>query len=276
MRIGFIGAGIMGSRMAANLAKEHDVRIWNRDAAKAAAVPGCTPVASIAELEAPIVLSMLAHPDAVDAVKDEILASLDGGLWVDCSTVNPAFARRIAKEANERNVRFVDAPVAGSAVPAAKGELVTLVGGDENDVVEAQPIFDIVGKRTIHAGPVGAGASLKLVVNTLLGASMAAFAEALKLGEAEGLDRGFLLDLLPDLPVTAPIVALKRERLKRDDYSVEFPAEWMAKDLRLALETAKELGAELPLANLLAGAYARLPKRDDFSAIVRGGSRSGS
>jgi len=194
-----------------------------------------------------------------------------GSLWVDCSTVDPAFVGEMAAAASARGVRYLDAPVAGSKVPAEKGELLFLVGGDVAEVAQAAPLFAVMGKRTLHAGPVGSGASLKLCNNLMLGAAMLAFGEAIAAGRAMGLDEEILLETLTTSPVSAPFLALKRDKVRDADWAVEFPLKHQLKDLHLLLETAYAAGLPLPLAAAAKERYNDARARGlgdaDFSAV---------
>ena len=282
MKIAFIGLGIMGSRMAKNLVKKYpDLTVYNRtrSAADELVKMGATAAASAAEAvkEADVVFTMLSTPGVV---KD--LAFGDSGfvkhmkrdaLWIDCTTVDPGFSRDVASKARSHNVRFIDAPVAGSKIPAEKGELVFLVGGAAHDMQEVQSCLDLMGSKTIHAGDTGMGTSLKMLVNSLLAQSMAVFAESVVLGEKMGFARNFLLEFLPALPVTAPFLKSKAEKIKSNDYSVEFPLEWMQKDLHLLGLTAYDNGVPQFMASVAGEIYASAKAegfaRDDFSAIIK-------
>jgi 3-hydroxyisobutyrate dehydrogenase-like beta-hydroxyacid dehydrogenase len=281
MRIGFIGLGIMGSRMAARLvAAGHVPTVFNRTAGKADALvqAGATeaPSAADAARGADVVITVLSDPAAVREVAvgegGFLPAMRAGALWIDCSTIDPATARGMAAAAAERAVRYLDAPVAGSKVPAEKGELLFVAGGEVNDIAEAAPLFEAMGRATIHAGPVGAGASLKLCNNLLLGAAMLAFAEALAAGKAMGLDQDVLLEALGNSPAAAPILKLKADKVRNADWSPEFPLKHQHKDLHLLLQTAYEAGLPLPLAAAAKERYgdARAAEMGDldFSAVV--------
>src|SRR4051812_31074565 len=192
MKIGFIGLGIMGSRMAANLQNYgYDLVVFNRTRAKAQQLieRGASFAESPASLarEVDVVFTMLAHPDAVREAAlgdDGFLHHLRGdAFWVDCSSVNPSFTNEMAAAAATRRIRFVDAPVTGSAPVADLGKLVFWVGADPDDLERIRPLLLCMGNRIVHVGGHGMGTSMKMVVNLLLGIDMAAFAEALALGE---------------------------------------------------------------------------------------------
>ncbi|NDJ34121.1 MAG: NAD(P)-dependent oxidoreductase [Chloroflexi bacterium] len=253
--IGFIGLGIMGSRMAANLIDAgHTLTVHNRTAGKAApllehgAQWAETP-AGVAQ-GAEIVFTMLAHPQAVEGMLGFLPALPDNTLWVDCSTTNPSFARRMAAEASANGHRFIDAPVAGSKKQAAAGELVFICGGAQADIDEARPLFEAMGSRVAHVGEAGMGVSMKVVVNFLLASSMAAFAEGVALGQALGIPREALLRTIIGGPVAAPYLSGKQPKFESGDYSAEFPLKWMHKDLHMVAETAYEAGVPMPAAAL--------------------------
>jgi len=281
MKIGFIGLGIMGSRMAANLQKAgHSVVVHNRTREKAepllshGATWADTPAELAAQVE--IIFTMLANPEAVQEAalgKDGFLSALASGhMWVDCSTVNPSFSMEMAAQAHALGIRFLDAPVTGSKGPAALGKLIFWVGGDTADLEECRPLFECMGNRIVHGGGHGMGASLKMVMNQLLGTTMAAFAEGLVLGKSLGLPLEILFEALLGGPLTAPFVAGKRERIENENFEdADFLLRWLQKDLHLASVSAYETGVSMPLTNVAKEIY-RFAIREgdgdkDFSAI---------
>jgi 3-hydroxyisobutyrate dehydrogenase/glyoxylate/succinic semialdehyde reductase len=279
-RVGFIGLGAMGSRMAGNLQSSGcDLVVYNRTRDKASSLVSNgaswadTP-AAVAE-QAEILFTMLAHPAAVEEAalgQDGFLYQLrPQALWVDCSTVNPSFSREMASEAQARKVRFLDAPVAGSREPAARGELVFFVGGDPADLEACRLLLETMGSKIVHVGGHGMGSALKMVNNLLLASSMAAFAEGLVLGQALGISQQNLLDFLLGTPLVAPYLAGKREKIERGDYAAQFPLQWMLKDLHLAAVSAHEAAVALPLANAAKEIYQLAARhgsaQQDFSAI---------
>lgn len=280
MKFGFIGLGIMGSRMAANAqAAGHELVVHNRTQSKAddlvanGALWAETPAAVAKEVD--VLITMLAHPEAVEATalgEDGFLQALPANaLWIDCSTVNPSFSRRMAQAAAAHNVRFLDAPVAGSKNQAANAELIFIVGGESEDLDKARPLLETMGRAINHVGAHGMGTSLKVVVNMLLATAMATFAEGMALGESLGLPQEMLLNILVGGPVVAPFVAGKQTKLATGDYDPEFPLQWMHKDLQMASITAYETGVALPLANASKELYQMAVQNGlgdaDFSAI---------
>ena len=281
MKIGFIGLGIMGGRMAANLQKHgHSLVLFNRTREKAepliaeGAKWADSPAALAPQVE--VIFTMLAHPDAVEQAAlgpDGFLRHLGSDkMWIDCSTVNPSFSRKMALEANIKGVGFLDAPVTGSKGQAELAKLTFWVGGEPSDLEASRPLLECMGNRIIHCGGQGMGTSLKMVMNQLLGTAMAAFAEGLVLGESLGLSRKVLFEALTGAPAVAPFLALKRERIENRNYEpADFPLRWLQKDLHLAAVSAYETGAAMPLTNAAKELY-RLAIRDgrgseDFSAI---------
>jgi glyoxylate/succinic semialdehyde reductase len=283
MKIGFIGMGIMGSRMAANLLKKgHELVLYNRTREKAKPLldQGAAWADTPADLgrQVPVIITMLSKPDAVAEValhgKHSFLdAMLPDSLWIDCSTVNPSFSRLMAGEAAARKIGFLDAPVAGSKGPAGAGQLVFFVGGRSEDVDAARPLLEAMGKAVWPMGGHGMGSAMKMVNNIILGQAMTAFCEALAFGESLGMTKQAMLETLATSPVTAPFLNTKRQKFEKADYSVEFPLQWMYKDLHLASETAFEIGAALPGMNAAKELYALAVRNgmaeEDFMAVYK-------
>src|SRR5437762_14125966 len=280
MKIGFIGLGIMGSRMAENLQKHgYPLVVFNRTRAKAEPLLG--PCGTFSDSPAKpaepgdSLFTMLAHPDAVEQAALGANGFLDhlrsNALWVDCSSVNPSFSKKMAAESARREVHFVDAPVTGSAAPAAEGKLIFWVGADTADLERIRPLLLCMGNKIVHAGGNGMGTSIKMVVNLLLGTGMAAFAEAMALGEGLGLSSKMLFDSLLGTAAVAPFLTAKREKIESGNYEAEFPLRWMQKDMHLASVSAYESGVAMPITDVSKEMYL-LAMRDghatqDFSAI---------
>lgn len=282
MKIAFLGLGIMGSRMAANLLKNKvELTVFNRSEAprKELGAKGANVADSFTSAVegADIVFSMLSTPDVVKEImfgEKGCLASMkEDALWVDCSTVDPAFSKQSEKEAASRNIRFADAPVAGTKKPAEEGSLVFLVGAGKRDFKEIEILLPFMGSKIIHVGETGKGTSLKMLVNAMLAESMLVFSETLLLGEKMGLSKDFLLDTLPNMPVIAPFTKAKAEIIRDQNFDAQFPLEWMEKDLRLVLKTARENGHEMPMTELTKELFDQANKsglgRNDFAAIYK-------
>jgi 3-hydroxyisobutyrate dehydrogenase-like beta-hydroxyacid dehydrogenase len=226
--------------------------------------------------EVDILFSMLANPEAVEQLalgKDGFLNSLKkGSIWVDCSTVNPSFSVRMAKLSNEKEINFLDAPVAGSIIPAEKGELVFLVGGDEVILDQCKPIIEHMASKILYLGSNGKGTSMKMVINTLLAFGMVGFSEAMSLGKSLEIDSNKLMDVLLSSAVCPPFLSYKREIITKGEYDkTQFPLKWMRKDLVLATKSAYETKIAMPVANLIKEMFALASEKGyaekDFSAI---------
>ena len=287
MKISFLGLGIMGGGMALNLLRAgHQLTVYNRSAnaalqasIAAGAQTAATPAAAVQDAQ--IIITMLSDPAAVEAVafheNTGILAAAESlrenqSLWIDCSTVDPAFSRRLHTECEQAGIRFLDAPVAGSRGPAHSGELVFLVGGAADDLERAQSLFDVMGRKTIHAGGPGNGSALKMSINLMLGQAIAAYSEAVAVARVQGVDSQLVQNVLLNTPVAAPVLAALRERLESGDTSTHFPLKHMRKDLRLAVDSAASAGIDLTLSRAAGELYESALARaadQDFSAIFR-------
>jgi 3-hydroxyisobutyrate dehydrogenase-like beta-hydroxyacid dehydrogenase len=280
-KLGFIGIGAMGQRIALRLLKSgFRVAVFDRNPAKAKAliVCGATVTRSIAELasESDVVMSSLPNEDAVDDVyigPRGVLANIrPGSTILEMSTVSPVTTRELYRLGALRGVSVLDVPVSGSTPAAEQGTLVLLVGGDEDSFYSAEPIFNAISQQHFYLGPSGSGNTMKLVVNTLLGVGMQAIAEAVVLGEKAGLDRRRLLEVLSKTAVIAPAHVGKLTKAIENDYRPQFAVGLMNKDFRLILETAAAVRAPMPAVSaafpINAAEYVEHPD-DDFSAVIR-------
>lgn len=280
MKVTFIGLGIMGRRMARNLLKNNVVlTVFNRSVEPMQDLEkfGARLAASYGEAvkDADIVFTMLSSPEVVEEIvfseSGFITAMKANAIWVDCSTVNPSFSEKASRSAEKHHIRFVDAPVSGTKPHAENGELIFFAGGEKNDINVIEPLLNCMGQKIVHVGGAGKGASFKMLANAILAQSMLAFAESVLLGEKLGLSTDSLLDTLPNLHVCAPFIKAKAEKIRAGDDEVQFPLEWMHKDLHLAALTAYENNQPLYLANaakeLFADAKQNGLGRKDFSAI---------
>lgn len=278
-KIGFIGLGIMGSRMARNLQKAGcDLIIHNRSKEKADELlkNGATWTSNIKELahQCNIVITMVSTPEVVKEIAYQLLPEMqDNALWINSSTVNPSFVKEMSTLSRKHNIRYLDAPVAGTKGPAETGELLFLVGGDSKDLKEATPLLDCMGKKTIHLGSIEKGAAMKMLVNQLLGQQMIAFTEALTLGKAMGLQENTLFDILTATPVVAPVIQAVRPKLEKADYETNFPLKWIHKDLHLSSVSAYEHGVSLPNLNATKEVFAKAKQSGlgdlDFTAVYQ-------
>jgi 3-hydroxyisobutyrate dehydrogenase-like beta-hydroxyacid dehydrogenase len=279
MKIGFIGLGLMGSRMANNLLKENQLIVYNRSKEKAGKLieKDAILVNSPSDIgrEVKIIFTMLSEPKVVEEIAFGERGFIDqlepGSIWIDCSTVNPSFTKMVASKAKQKNIRFIDAPVAGTTTPAEKGELTFFIGGDVNDFEECRPLFELMGNKLFYLGENGKGTSMKMVVNLLLAQAMAAFSEGMSLGESLGLTKEQLLEVLPGGAVTAPFLTAKKGNIKQNIYEPEFPLKWMLKDCQLASITGYENNIQLFLTNTVKEIYQHALKHGfgekDFSSV---------
>jgi 3-hydroxyisobutyrate dehydrogenase len=280
--VGFIGLGIMGSRMAANLRSAgFALVVWNRTAETArawAAEHGAEVASSPAEVGSRCdrVITMVVDGGQVDAV----LLSTDGAataphedlLCIDMSTIGPTAARRIADALGERGVRFVDAPVTGSSPKAEDGTLTIMAGGDAADVERARPLFEAMGDLIVHAGAVGDGQTVKVINNTVAAANTAAAAEALLLGKRAGIDLDALVTVMNAGSGASAVLALKERPMREHDYTALFKLAHMLKDVRLCLDEARAAGipfdAGEAVEKVLAEADAAGHGDEDFAALL--------
>jgi 3-hydroxyisobutyrate dehydrogenase/glyoxylate/succinic semialdehyde reductase len=287
MDVAFLGLGIMGSRMAANLSKAgHSTRVWNRNREKAAALAGsgCSmaPSPALAVKGARIVFTMLADPEALRQTAFGTGGFLDamepGTLWVDHSTVDPGTSRQLGQNAVNRGLRFVDAPVSGSAGAAANAKLIFFAGGALPDLEEVSPLLAAMGTRVVHAGPVGSGAAMKLVNNLFLAQAQTAWSEALGLAHKLGLKTSDVHDAILPTHVAPPFLTLKRSKIESKDWSPEFPLKHALKDIRLALDAARDHGIRLRQLETAEEIYSEAASRglgdSDISAVHEIASRT--
>jgi len=193
MNIGFIGLGAMGAPMARHLAKEHHVIVWNRTREKAerhAREHGSTLANDIADVaQADVVITMLPTSAEVDEVVDRLLLHLrEGMLWIDATSGDPNVSRETAKRLAAKGVAFVDAPVTGATVGAENATLTIMIGGDAADFERARDVLRLCGKTIIHAGAAGAGHAIKVLTNSIMGATVWMTSECLLLAKRYGID----------------------------------------------------------------------------------------
>lgn len=254
-KLGFIGLGSMGSRIAARLLDVgYEVSVFarspsKRDALKAKGAATCDSVAELAR-SVHVVLSSLTDDQAVREVYMGPGGVLEnarpGTVMIEMSTILPVTSRELASKASQAGVQVLDVAVSGST-PAAEQGTVTLLAGGNPDVFEASlPIFQAIAAKYFHLGPSGAGATMKMVVNAILGIGMQAIAEAAAMGQKAGLSREILLQVLSQTAVIAPAFQGKFPRAARGDYGPQFPLPLMNKDFRLILQLAGDVGALMP------------------------------
>jgi 3-hydroxyisobutyrate dehydrogenase len=281
-RIGFLGLGYMGSRMARRLLDaQYRVTVYNRSVDKAQ--PLLRAGASFAETpravaaESDVILYSLADDAAVAEVilgPDGVLAGVRrGGILIDLSTVLPETSRAVSTPALSKGAVAIDAPVSGSTVQAEQGTLIIFVGGDPEAYKSSAPILDALGRHE-YMGVSGAGTTMKLVTNTLLGLGIQALAEAVALGCKAGLSTTRMLDALGTTSVVSAAQKGKFENVARGEFPAAFALRMMAKDFSLILRLAESLSVAMPAVavakqiDTVEQAWSR-GREEDFSAVVR-------
>ena len=273
-RIGFIGLGLMGSRLVRRLDSfGWQVRAWNRSPQPAEAINewGIPTASTVADLVAnsDVILSSLANDAAVRSVYlDEggVFSSVKlGTIIIEMSTISPEFSRDLHREARLKGVNFLDVAISGSTPAVDAGTVTLLGGGDPNTFEQCVPLFESIARHWFLIGPGSSGVQMKLIVNLLLALDMQAIAEAVSLGEHLQIDRNVLLDVLAKTAVIAPAMAGKIRKIKDNDYSPEFPLRLMSKDMNLVMDAARTSGADLPAASVAQSVLAsNLPASGDM------------
>lgn len=281
VKVGFIGLGNMGSRMAQRLLDHgYHLEVYDRDPAKAEAIAAKRGVVAKNILElAPrvdVLLSCLTNDEAVQSVYAGVegffAGARAGTVVLEMSTISPESSRELHKLGAKSGIEVMDVAISGSTPAAENGILTLLAGGNRELFRAAQPIFELLAKQYFLLGGPGSGTAMKLVVNTLLGVGMQAIAEAVVLGEKAGLDREQLLDVLSQTAVIAPAHMGKLARIAIHDYTPQFPLRLMNKDFTLILKAAAEARTSMPATEAafhvnseeLAGG-----DEEDFSAVLR-------
>jgi 3-hydroxyisobutyrate dehydrogenase-like beta-hydroxyacid dehydrogenase len=251
MRVAFLGLGIMGHAMATNLVKAgHEVTVWNRTPGKLVDGAGVAPNPAAAAQGAEVVWMCVSDTDAVEQVifgSEGAQASLaEGAIIADSSTISPSATAKFAERVRQKDIAWVDAPMTGSKIGAQNGTLIFMVGGDEPVIERLKPLFAAMGKKIFHMGQTGKGQATKLAMNLQIALIFEGFAEALTLATKLGIDSEQLLALIESTMVRSGVVDYKGPFILQRDFTPNFPLRLMHKDIRLALEAAKEVRVKLP------------------------------
>jgi len=280
--VGFIGLGLMGKPMAQNVLRAgFPLVVWNRtrvkaeDLVRAGAKLAASPRETAAQCD--VLITIVSDPPALEEVLWGARGALDGlragSLLIDSSTVSPEMARRLAGGCANRHVDFLDAPVTGGTWGAEKGELVFMIGGKIEVLERAKPVLEAMGKRFFLLGPNGAGQTVKLGMNLLLALEVNAFAEALALVTATGVQAERLVEVMQSSMGRSPLLDVKSPLMLKREFPASFPLRLMHKDIRLALELAKEYGVALPAGAAAYATYSAVKDSStddpDFSAVAR-------
>lgn len=231
------------------------IRVWSRTSSTSKALTGAYAAQTPADAVrgAQVIITMLVDAAALEEVLPSILEGINAEkaklrpVLVDMSTIGRKNAIAIGRRVEASGARFVDAPVSGTVRPASKGELVALVGGAVRSVERARPVLDALCKKIIHAGGIGQGQALKVVLNGIGAHHFVAFASMLALGERAGLARDILLDAFTTGAFATPSYLGKRDKLLARDYTAEFSLEHALKDVALNVQLQHECGMKLPV-----------------------------
>jgi 3-hydroxyisobutyrate dehydrogenase-like beta-hydroxyacid dehydrogenase len=281
-RIGFIGLGIMGARMATNLRRAgFELTVWTRTRAKAeawsrehgaAVADDPAAVASASD----VVITMVVDAPQVESVllgeRGAVEGAMEGLLCIDMSTIGAPAARQVGGALRQRGVRFLDAPVTGSSPKAEDGTLTIMVGGEEADFARAKSLFEAMGELIVHVGPLGQGQTVKVINNAVAAVNTAVVGEALLAAKRAGVDLDALTQVMHAGSGGSAMLDLKAGPMRRHDYTTLFKLAHMLKDLRLCLEEAKEVRIRMELAEsveqILSEADERGLGERDFAALI--------
>ena len=280
--VGFVGLGIMGSLQAANLAKAgYELTVFNRTrerAEKWAAKHGGTVAGSpreVAERSDVVITMVVDGPQVKQMILGEdgaLEGARDGTLFVDMSTIAPATARELAETLSAQGHAFVDAPVTGSSPKAEAGTLTIMVGGAEEDVARARPLFEVMGEKIVHAGEAGQGQSVKVLSQGVTAVNCATLAQAIAVGRKIGLDLDALLEVMTGGSSDSTMRELKGRPMLEHDFTPLFKLEHMLKDVQLCLEESRGAGSSFPFAALAGELYSagvgRGLGQEDFGAVL--------
>jgi 3-hydroxyisobutyrate dehydrogenase len=286
--IAFLGLGVMGGPMAAHLARAgHNVTGWNRSPQRGAdwldrfTAEGLTltlaETVADAVADADVVLACLGNDQDVAGVvlgTNGVLAHLrPNALFVDHTTISPAMARAIAAEAGERGVLAVDAPVSGGQAGAENGKLAIMCGGSDAAMAAAQPIMQAYAARIVHIGAAGAGQGAKALNQVCIAGTLAGLSEALRLGQASGLDLTAVFEAISGGAAQSWQMDNRWATMAKGEFDFGFAIDWMRKDLAIAIAEAGAHGLNLPVTTMVDQFYAKVQAmgggRQDTSALVR-------
>lgn len=279
--VGFIGLGVMGAPMARRLVQAgHGLVVHSRsrapvDALAEAGAEAASSPREVAE-RADVVITMLPDSPAVEDVvlgSDGVLAGAsEGDLLIDMSTIHPTVSVEIAEAARGRGVAVLDAPVSGGDVGARDGTLSIMVGGEQNDVERARPLFEVLGKTIVHVGEHGAGQVVKACNQVVVAVTIAAVSEALVLGSKAGVEPERILDVLGGGLAANRVMEMRRRNFLEHDFAPGFRIDLHHKDLDIALESGSEYGVPLPVTGLVQQGFRALRAKghggDDHSGLL--------
>lgn len=282
MKVAFIGMGTMGAAMALNVLKAgYELTVHNRTRdretplAQAGAQRAATPAE--AAVGADVVITCVSDTPDVEGVllgqDGAMVGAKPGAVVVDMSTISPAATRKIASELSGAGIRMVDAPVSGGSEGAEKGILTIMVGGEASDVDEVMPVLESMGKTITHVGPIGSGQVVKAINQVIIAGTYLSVAEGMALGMKAGLDMEKAVSALSGGAAGSWVLINRSDNMIQNRYPLGFRVRLHQKDLRIALEAARELGVMMPVAALVdqieAGLIGRGHGDEDVSAMAR-------
>jgi 3-hydroxyisobutyrate dehydrogenase-like beta-hydroxyacid dehydrogenase len=282
MRVAFLGLGIMGSRMAANLVRAgYELTVWNRTASRAdefcerhRALQAATPAEAAANTE--IVITMVVDGAQVEEIllgdRGAASGAEPGTLCIDCSTIGRSATLSIAGRLAEHQLGMVDAPVTGSSPKAEDGTLTIMAGGSEEDFGRARPLLEAMGELIVYCGALGQGQMVKLINNAVAATNASVLGQALIVGAKTGVDLDALTQVMGAGSGGSAMLALKADPMRTHDYTTLFKLDHMLKDVRLCLEEGQSAGAPFPAAAVtreILGAAAGMGYGEaDFAALI--------
>ncbi|MCD0490060.1 NAD(P)-dependent oxidoreductase [Pedobacter sp. MC2016-14] len=277
LKIGWAGLGNMGTAMASNLLKAgYEVIVYNRTRDKEAALTaaGASSAASLPDLvdSCDVIFTMLSDDHAVKAVynKEELLSEARAGkLFIDMSTVSPDTSKYLSSLCQKHEANFLDAPVSGSVKPAQDGTLIILAGGSIENYEKAKPLFDVLGKLSLHLGEAGAGSSAKLAINYLLGINILGLAETVLFAGKNGISKENMLTIINEGAVGNGLTKLKTPSILNNEFPAAFALKYIVKDLNLA----KDAGLASPMSETLLSSFNQAVNQglgdEDLMAVIK-------
>ncbi len=278
LKLGWIGLGNMGNPMAKNLLKDgFELMVYNRTRSKelelveAGASSGDSPQQMLQACD--VVITMLSNDAAVKEIFDGtnglLSNSVAGKLLIDMSTVAPDTSRYLSGRCSDHHMNFLEAPVSGSVKPAQDGQLIILAGGTVANYEKAIPIFNALGKLSVHTGGAGVGSSAKLAINYLLGLNLQGLAETILFAEKNGVSKKDMLTIINEGACGNGITKIKSPSILKNDYPAAFALKHLVKDLQLA----KDAGLDTPLITPLFESYQQAQQEglgeEDVMAIIK-------
>jgi 3-hydroxyisobutyrate dehydrogenase len=283
IRVAVLGLGIMGRGIAGNLLRKgFSVVVWNRTAARAeafralgadvAAAPAAA--AAGADVVIDVVTDVAASREVWMGAAGALAAMRPGSTAVECATLSAGWIRELAALARSRQLAFVDCPMTGSKEGADKGTLTLLIGAESSDLEKVRPVLEAFSARIFHFGPPGMGTEYKLINNLILAEQVIATAEGIALAQRAGLGLPVVAEAIQAGAMASPIVKAKLPSILNQDFSnTQFALRWLLKDLRYALELARELGVQLPALEKACELYTQAGARgwgdQDYAAVAK-------